>query len=606
MILGVRSYEQLGSDGPAQALQRAMATMSSLVFVGVGDGASDPNIAALRSWLANTFPGSEMRHFRLCLNEEVERLSALHRPEERIVAVGYGDAHADLTGFPGDLVCANAAGGAVTVPADLPAATAGAGVVPPAPVSVGRNDVVALLVGRLLGDPVRPVLVYGAPGIGKTNLTVVGLEQRDVVARFWSATMVRALRVGDQRDGPGRPAALVLGVTSSGDLRPPVLAYLGQAPGLLALDNLETPWESDTLAVEELLGLVAAINGVALITSVRGAELPAGVRWETPIALEPLGLSDARSVFRSIAPERFDTRALDDVLEQMGDVPLAIELLAHAAEGEATPEGLAVRWHSERARLLQRATADHRLLSIGVSIDTSWSSPLMTDPARQLLSVLSWLPDGVAARILRRIRRRRAGGRKPAATPWPCRRSGGACAHATPGAPPRRGCPPASRVGLAACHRPLPAARRDTWRTRGSPGRERRGEEARQRQREHDGGADRRPWQRSRVCGLRARTHANPCGPLQRGRRRRCRRRAATGRATRQRSARAGEHPPRSRRADAGALRSRRGTRSLRTGAWALWPLPSRTPSDRLAGDWRASRPVATAATTSRGLDAPG
>jgi hypothetical protein len=34
--------------------------------------------------------------------------------------------------------------------------------------------------------------------------------------------------------------------------------------------------------------------------------------------------------------------------------------------------------------------------------------------------------------------------------------------------------------------------------------------------------------------------------------------------------------------------------------------LPSRTPSDRLAGDWRASRPVATAATTSRGLDAPG
>jgi hypothetical protein len=219
-----------------------------------------------------------------------------------------------------------------------------------------------------------------------------------------------------------------------------------------------------------------------------------------------LGCRMRGACFRSIAPERFDTRALDDVLEQMGGVPLAIELLAHAAEGEATPEGLAVRWHSERARLLQRATADHRLLSIAVSIDTSWSSPLMTDPARQLVSVLSWLPDGVAARILRPYS---AAGRRPQAS--------------------------CDAVALSSIRR--------------------------------------------RVCA----------------RYPRC---ATTSRMSTRQPSRTGSVPS--------ATTTTRHAQPTNRRLGSVWPLPSRTPSDRLAGDWRASRPVATAATTSRGLDAPG
>jgi hypothetical protein len=80
----------------------------------------------------------------------------------------------------------------------------------------------------------------------------------------------------------------------------------------------------------------------------------------------------------------------------MGGIALAVELLAHAAHGERDLQDLAVRWHTERVRLLQRASADHRLLSIAVSLDTSWNSPLMTAPARRLLSLLGRLPDGIA------------------------------------------------------------------------------------------------------------------------------------------------------------------------------------------------------------------
>ncbi|MGO9899703.1 MAG: hypothetical protein ACLP0J_08425 [Solirubrobacteraceae bacterium] len=59
---------------------------------------------------------------------------------------------------------------------------------------------------------------------------------------------------------------------------------------------------------------------------------PGGIRWARATQLEPLELPFAKSLFLSIAPERFDAPGLDELLEDMGGIPLAIELLAHAAE----------------------------------------------------------------------------------------------------------------------------------------------------------------------------------------------------------------------------------------------------------------------------------
>lgn len=49
VVLGIRSYEELAHNGATRALERGMSTMNSLLFVGVGDGASDPNLGALRT-----------------------------------------------------------------------------------------------------------------------------------------------------------------------------------------------------------------------------------------------------------------------------------------------------------------------------------------------------------------------------------------------------------------------------------------------------------------------------------------------------------------------------------------------------------------------------
>jgi hypothetical protein len=99
VVLGIKSYEDLIGSGVPQALQRAIATLSSLLFVGMGSGLSDPNFGPLRAWLATTFPGAEYRHYRLCLNDEVDELVELHAPEERIFPVPYGDRHEQLAEF---------------------------------------------------------------------------------------------------------------------------------------------------------------------------------------------------------------------------------------------------------------------------------------------------------------------------------------------------------------------------------------------------------------------------------------------------------------------------------------------------------------------------
>lgn len=394
VVLGVKSYEELGGSGPAQALQRAMATMSSLLFVGVGDGASDPNFGALREWLAQTFPDSQYRHYRLCLNSDVGLLSAEHDPGERILPVGYGDSHDDLAGFLRDLAKTPSAR-----PSTLRvSAAAGGGVaaLPAPPVTVGREEQIAEVVAGLLAEPARPVLLQGAPGIGKTNLTLAALHQPEVVGRFGQRRWMARCETVETAAGLAGEIAATVGVPPGGDVVDGVLALLSMAPAVLALDNLETPWEQDTLAVEELLGRLAAAAGTALIASIRGSVRPSGVRWAQPTQLQPLELPFARRLFTSLAPAGFDTPALDGLLEEMGGIPLAVELLAYAADGEPDLEHLAERWKNERVRLLQREKGDHRLLSIAVSLDTSWNSSATTDPAKQLLSILGRLPDGVA------------------------------------------------------------------------------------------------------------------------------------------------------------------------------------------------------------------
>ncbi len=101
--------------------------------------------------------------------------------------------------------------------------------------------------------------------------------------------------------------------------------------------------------------------------------------------------------FLAVAGERFRADPhLDDLLNAVDRVPLAIALLSYQAEGQPNLDWLWGRWQTERTKMLQRAGGADRLNNLELSLDLSIRGPRMNDVARALLSLLGLLPDGIA------------------------------------------------------------------------------------------------------------------------------------------------------------------------------------------------------------------
>ncbi|WP_441286589.1 tetratricopeptide repeat protein [Sorangium sp. KYC3313] len=123
--------------------------------------------------------------------------------------------------------------------------------------------------------------------------------------------------------------------------------------------------------------------------------------WSSPIELWPLGPAETEAMFCAIAGEEHRGKpALSTLLSLQEGVPLAIELLAHAAQGNDLVN-LKEEWEARRTAVLEReGGARDRLRSWNASLELSIGSPRMTSEARRLLAVLAVLPDGVAQRDL--------------------------------------------------------------------------------------------------------------------------------------------------------------------------------------------------------------
>ena len=393
VILGIRDYEKVLGDAHAQTMQHAMRSFKTLLFVGCGEGLHDPNFGALLQWSAKVFAGSEYRHFRLARDGDVASLQAQHPAEQRIFVLGYGPDHSGLAVF---LRRVRPAPGSKATQTEA-LAPARPAMLPPAPRCFGRDTEIDELVATLLAATPEPVPILGPPGIGKSTITLVALNDARVAARYGQRRVFVRCDAIRTREALAAEIATALGLPLGPQIEPALFAELASAPTALAIDNAETPWEADTLRVEEFLAALAALPGLALIASLRGASRPVGVPWRQPLQPPSLPLPDARKVFLAIAGDHFATDPLlDQVLLALDGVPLAITLMAGAAEGQPDLDGTWRRWQDERTKMLQRASATHRLLNIEVSYEISIQGPRMTDEARRLLSLLSFLPGGVA------------------------------------------------------------------------------------------------------------------------------------------------------------------------------------------------------------------
>ncbi|KAJ7800806.1 hypothetical protein B0H13DRAFT_1563033, partial [Mycena leptocephala] len=168
-------------------------------------------------------------------------------------------------------------------------------------------------------------------------------------------------------------------------------------PSLLVLDNFETIWEATASrsGAEELLSQLTDVPQLAVIITMRGAEHPRKTKWTRPFPqlLTPLSDAAARRVFVDIAEDGHEQSKIQQLLDITGNLPLAVSLMANLVGYEGCDKTLS-RWKEENTHLLSDGY-DQRS-SLDISIMLSHSCPRMTYGAKELLSLLSLLPDGLS------------------------------------------------------------------------------------------------------------------------------------------------------------------------------------------------------------------
>jgi tetratricopeptide (TPR) repeat protein len=271
---------------------------------------------------------------------------------------------------------------------------------------VGRTDEVDRLAAVLAAEgSSAALLLQGGPGIGKTELTKAIANDSRVFKRFgerrWFVSLETATTAGAMRDALVRATGNDPAAGFSAALR-----LLAEKPSLIVLDNLETPWEraEERSATEATLAEMAATPGLSLLASFRGRDWVKEPAW-TSHFVEPLVPEVARALFSEMAGQwTLSDEYLDEFLDTLGGVPLAINLVARRAHGRRSLQPLWREW--SRIGTAFAANPDYApgpQTSLERSILLSLQSSRITRPSLRLFGFLGCLPAGLSKTDLEAI-----------------------------------------------------------------------------------------------------------------------------------------------------------------------------------------------------------
>ena len=296
-------------------------------------------------------------------------------------------------------------GGAEEPPARTQIATLTPAVSVPTPPlrCLGRDEDLTAVIQALMASGNRiAVLVLGGPGMGKTTLTRQAATDTAVIERFGNRRWFVELETAPDLKTTETVVVNALGLDPAAAKFEDALAALDRAPGLLVLDNLETPWDGARDDIEALLGRLHRRPNLILLASIRGYEPPAGLRWTRQRTMHPLEWPHDRDLFLDIAQKiKRDDPALEPLLKELAGIPLAIELIAQQAAAHDAVSAILDEWRRVGSALAKRRQVEpSRLTSLEISLELSFNSQRLGDAGRRLFSILGQLPAGIGAEDL--------------------------------------------------------------------------------------------------------------------------------------------------------------------------------------------------------------
>lgn len=393
IVLGDASYQSVVDNPGAKLLKEALAALKTIVFIGCGvDGVTDPDLGPILANYGALFKGAKHKHLWLCRDGDAGQALP-----DGILALPYGANYADLIPFLRQLTAPAVAVPAVTAP---PAPR-----LPPKPAHfTGRTGECAELAAAVVAG--QHALVMGAPGIGKSALCISALHEVPVQNYFGPRRWFADLDGVTDSDAMLARIGRAMGLPPEESGGPAVLFALEQrtradSPTLLVLDNLETPYTEDQPGCRDILTRLKDLPGLTLLAGMRGHQRPEGVAWAIIKDLPRLSPPHDRALFLALAGDDVAGQPhLDDLLRELGGLPLAIRLMARQAQN--CPLALLwPEWQQRRTKLLEMGIGKDD--NLAVSIDLSLNCKAMTPPGRMLLSLLCHLPDGIAAADLRKV-----------------------------------------------------------------------------------------------------------------------------------------------------------------------------------------------------------